>query len=148
SLIDLAKRQLSYPSLGFRMFFSVNLHVRFGQRVNRISVLSWIEDQVSIARPDNAALVEITEIVVDLFRIWTIGAIGRGEANEPLIVAIDRILSGVEIGHCHIVRYPAQAGRIELCPAVVALILILAHQVGFEKRAVDDLRRDADAARE
>jgi hypothetical protein len=101
----------------------------------------------SIARPDNAALVEIAEIIVDLFRVGTIGAIGGGETNQFLVVVVYRELSGVEIGHRHVMGYPAQAGRVELRPAVVALIRVLSHQVRFEKGAVDDLRRDSDAAR-
>ena len=51
------------------MFFAVDLHVRFGQGIDRLTILPRIEDQVSIARPDNAAFVEIAEIIVDLFRV-------------------------------------------------------------------------------
>src|SRR5215472_7395073 len=77
------------------MFFPIDLHVCFGQRVDRLSVLPRIEDQISIARPDNAPLVEIAEIVIDLLRIRTIGAVSGGETNQSFVVAIDRILPGV-----------------------------------------------------
>ena len=54
----------------------------------------------------------------------------------------------IEVGHGHVVPDPANAGRIELCPAVIALILVPSAEIRLEEGAVNDLGRDARGARQ
>src|SRR6185503_16149779 len=127
---------------------SINLNVRLRDRVYRASILFGREFQIPPDRPHYTPVVEIPEIVVNLFHILA-EVTGRScPLNQRSVLLIELQFFCKEIGNGDILRYPAMARNIELGPAVITLIDVLAIKLLLEERAVDDPARNARRPRE